>query len=618
MNKDRIESWRRVLERRFSKNHKTQNIYLDIINKYTNKKKTEEGFINATKELIEKSGATILNEEKGILEKDNLDDLIKSVDWVLEKEIKVEKHKKKEDDNIIYTSLIINENKNIFAEQVYHDNCSFFCIYNYKTQQISYEDIIIVDDITYKPITDEEVHKGAILLPSKPLDYESDEKLDEDIKNFIKKWLDIPEDFLQFAVWNIKRSWVFERFHTLNYLRARGDTGLGKSRFLDTLGSIHYKPIATSGATTAAPVFRIIQKWRGTLIIDEADFGKSDESQDIIKIINQGYEKNKFVMRCDKENGNKVNFFDPFCPKILATRRAFEDKAVESRCITQIMKGTRRKDILFNLNESFWDGALEIRNKLLMWRFRNYYKIDPTIKINIELEELEPRVQQIISCFISLFNKDEKQMEMFRSFIYKYQEDLIDERKDSFAGVVVGAIHDLLEEGNLYINAADIIEKGELTSDKGGKMNPRSLTNLLKSLGFEKSEVKRTEEGSKRCIPLKPEHLEDLFKRFGYDVTVVTVVMDTRKIFLNREKPQNLLEFSNGGGIRMHRNNRNNVTSVTDIILGFLEENGEADYETIKKTLYNTPDNILFDTLEGLKHEGQIFEPRPGFYQILL
>ena len=57
------------------------------------------------------------------------------------------------------------------------------------------------------------------------------------------------------------------------------------TRFLDTLGYLHYKPIATSGATTSAPVFRIIDKWKGTLIMDEADFQKSDEAQDIIKII---------------------------------------------------------------------------------------------------------------------------------------------------------------------------------------------------------------------------------------------------------------------------------------------------------------------------------------------
>ena len=231
-----------------------------------------------------------------------------------ELKIKQKKIKRKNDLLTTPTSLII-ENK-IIAEQIYNDE-SKFCAYNSETEEIKY--MKRIGD--YVPLEGEEIEKKAILLPTKPEEYGTNKELDTQIKVFIKKWLDVPDDYIQFALWNIKRSWVYERFHTLNYLRALGDTGMGKTRFLDTLGYLHYKPIATSGATTAAPIFRIINKWKGTLIMDEADFGKSDESQDIIKIINQGYEKGKFIMRCDKDEHNNINFFDPYGPKILATRK---------------------------------------------------------------------------------------------------------------------------------------------------------------------------------------------------------------------------------------------------------------------------------------------------------
>jgi len=433
---------------------------------------------------------------------------------------------------VIRTSLIIDDD--FIAEQVFNDE-SKFAVYDIKTGGVSYKREI--DD--YAPLQGEEIQKRAILLPTEATEYGSDEELDEEIKNFIKKWLDVPEDILQFALWNIKRSWVYDRFHTINYLRALGDTGMGKSRFLNTLGYIHYKPIATSGATTSAPVFRIIDKWHGTLIMDEADFARTDEAQDIIKIINQGYEKGNFVMRCDRET-KEINFFDPYSPKILATRKSFFDKAVESRCITYVMKGTLRKDVPLNLNKHFFEEAQILRNKLLMWRFKNYHKINPEKKIEFDMGDLEPRVEQVVSSFINLFGNDKKQLELFKEFMKNYQEELIDERRSSFAGSVVCGIHSLLEKGITDISAQDIISEENLTDFKGNVMKPRALTSTLKALGFEKTIKKRIGEKTKRCIPLPTFLMENLFKRYGVDVTVVTMLGGTGKFIKNdktEEKP---------------------------------------------------------------------------------
>ena len=457
--------------------------------------------------------------------------------------------KKKKEDNKKYSSCIIDDERETIAEQVY-DGESKFCFYDSRKGEVKYYNSLWdVNDARkdYLPLDGEEVEKKAILLPTEAIEYGSEEELDIQIKNFINKWLDVDEDYIQFALWNIKRSWVYERFHTLNYLRALGDTGQGKSRFLDTLGYLHYKPIATSGATTSAPIFRIINKWKGTLIIDEADFAKSDEAQDIIKIINQGYESGKHIMRCDKDDSNKVNFFDPYCPKILATRRTFTDKAVESRCITQVMKGTMRQDIPWNLNNSFWREAQEIRNKLLMWRFRNFFKIDGEKEIDIGMNNLEPRVKQIVSSFVNLFGGDDKQLEIFKEFIIKYQEDLIDERQNSFAGQIVGAIHSLLENGIENISTQDIINEGEITDFKGNPAKPRSLSSTLRALGFEKAEQKKVDGKNKRCLPISKVLCELLFKRYGYknienignEVTVVTQYMETPQ---NKTKPKTSLD----------------------------------------------------------------------------
>jgi len=467
------------------------------------------------------------------------------------------KKKEKKVKKINISSYIDEENK-IIVEQLYEKGRgNLFCVYDHNTKEIKLMQEWKHNGKIYVPQEGEELEKGAVLLPSKPEEYEEKE-LNKRIENFIYKWLDVPKDVIKFGIWNTKRSWVYEKFHTLNYLRTLGDTGMGKSRYLNTFGVIHYKPIFTSGATSSASIFRIINKWKGTLVMDEADLRKSDETEDTIKIINQGFEKNSFIMRCDQYDANKINFFDPYCPKILATRKSFTDKATESRCITHVMQVTEREDIPVNINSEFYKEGKEISNQLLMWKFKNYFEIDLKKKFN--LGDLEPRVKQIVSSYVALFSNDEKQMEDFKKYIKSYQEDLIEERQSSFEGSIVGVIHSLLKNLEEDFDAKRVIEKGEFVNKLGKPMHPRALNSYLKSLGFKKSNVIKVDGKTKRCIPINQKHINKLFERYGYEVTKVTVVTETPQLIKKEEKGEVEVKKVDDGANRMHRNLRNSVT----------------------------------------------------------
>jgi len=481
-----------------------------------------------------------------------------------------------------YISSYIDKENKIIVEQIYEKNSgSLLCIYNHNTKKIEYTKEWKHNGKIFVSQEGEELEKNAILLPSKAEDY-NEEELNKQIKDFIHKWLDVPEDVSKFGVWNTKRSWVYDVFHTLNYLRALGDTGMGKSRYLNTFGCIHYKPIFTSGATTTAPLFRIIDKWRGTLVMDEADLKYSDESADTIKIINQGFEKNSFIMRCDQIDATKIKFFDPYCPKILATRRPFEDKATESRCITHVMEVTERKDIPVNLNDEFFEEAQKIRNKLLMWRFKNYFEIDLNKKF--DLGDLEPRVEQIVSSYISLFSGDEKQMEDFKDYIKNYQEDLIEERQSSFEGNIIGVIHSLLRNLEKDFDAKRIIEKGEFTNRLGKPMQPRALSSYLKSLGFKKSNVLKVDGKTKRCISIEPKHITKLFERYGYEVTEVTVVTGSPQLIKIGVKEEKGQKDKTDGANRIHRNDSNSVTTKDKKKNNLNENNSQLNAKAGGKT----------------------------------
>src|SRR6185369_1755469 len=102
-------------------------------------------------------------------------------------------------------------------------------------------------------------------------------------------------------------TWIYDAFNEVPYLRVRGDFGTGKSRFLQTVGSICYKPIFASGASTISPVFRILDAFRGTLVIDESDFRASDEKAEMVKILNNGNARGFPVLRSEATPQKEFN-----------------------------------------------------------------------------------------------------------------------------------------------------------------------------------------------------------------------------------------------------------------------------------------------------------------------
>ncbi len=121
------------------------------------------------------------------------------------------------------------------------------------------------------------IKKEVVLFPSEPCEYGSEEDLVNEIRSFIHRYVDVSPRFERIASYYVLFSWLYDGFAELPYLRLRGDYGSGKTRFLLTVGSLCYKPIFASGATSTSAIFRMLDSFVGTLIIDEVDFRYSDE-----------------------------------------------------------------------------------------------------------------------------------------------------------------------------------------------------------------------------------------------------------------------------------------------------------------------------------------------------
>ncbi len=430
---------------------------------------------------------------------------------------------------IFTTSKYIYNND--LLEQVYDKKKkqTYFLRYNFKNDETVIMDKVEEYGRRYLPIIDELLFKEVVILPEKAIDYGTEEDLELEIDCFIQTWLDISEEHRQKAVWYILLSWVLDNLHTIPYLRALGDYGTGKTRYLDVIGGLCYKPMYVGGSVRSAPVYRVIDKWRGTAIFDEFTLQKSDETEDIVQILNNGYQRGKPVLRC-KEGTNKVVAFDPFCAKILATRNTFKDKALESRCITEILKVTG-KDIPIDLNETFFKKRDELQNKLLMYRFKNWnsMKIDENLKI--DFGKIIPRIKQSFSPFVVLFQYDQNRLNDFIQYVCEYNKQVIEENASSFDGVIFNTYVDLLDNHNAEQQALDDYHFAQITStdirnrlvNDGFKdtLNAAVIGRHLKALGF-KTKPMKIEGKTKKILEIDDELYKNLFSR--YVVTAVTEV----------------------------------------------------------------------------------------------
>lgn len=329
------------------------------------------------------------------------------------------------------------------AEMVMQDGEAKFAVFDPVTNNIEYVPSLDVDGVIITPpISDDILTKGYVNLPSKAEAYCDELDLYNDIQAFVHKYLEVSPDYEIIACFYPMLSYVYDVMSVIVYLRARGDWGTGKSRFLTVFGSICYRGISATGAISEAPIFRIMDKWHGTMVIDEADFnGRTGAESGITKILNCGYEKDKPVIRCDPNDPATVNAFDPFGPKIISTRYEFKDKALESRCFTDIMAERTRKDIPIELPPEFYKEAQILRNKLLMYRFLNrdaVKKLSENISnIGMDFSGLPDRMQQAARPMSVIVGDHPELQAMLKKFLEEKAKALVLEASETTEGHIV-------------------------------------------------------------------------------------------------------------------------------------------------------------------------------------
>lgn len=354
------------------------------------------------------------------------------------------------------------------------------------------------------------LEKGVVLLAARPAPYRSQTHLLKDLIQFIHRYADIPEFWEELIAHYVLMSWCFDRFSAVPYLRFLGEAGTAKTRLLQIAAHTCYKGIMAGGATTASPLFRLIELYGGaTVVIDEADYKASEAWSDIIKILNCGYMRGIPVLRSEKTRDTyEPRAFDVFGPKVIANRSRFSDRALESRCITlETAERRLRDDISRQLPLVFLTEAQELRNKLLRWRFESFARIQID---ESPLRHLDPRMTQIGTPLYCV-SDDQGFRHRLVAFLEKHATE---ERLERPQALVVEAIRSLIQtNGNILRvkgvanEAKRLIEEGEW--EGGSALSEKRTGSLVRSLGFKPG---RTREGYK--FEVDQTRLAELVERY--------------------------------------------------------------------------------------------------------
>lgn len=327
------------------------------------------------------------------------------------------------------------------VEMVYDPDTQAVQLAHFREGQLSYVDELSLDDgrIIRPYSSGALVQSGVLHLPSRAEEYTDDARLLSEVQAFIAKYVGVSPFYETVTAHYVLLTWIYDCFPVVPYLRVRGDFGSGKTRFQEVAGALTYKTIMCTGAVTIAPLFRLIERYRGTFIIDEADFRSSEAEDDIIKILNTGYKHNAVVLRCEADTFEPQPF-RVYGPKILGTRKKFGDQALESRCLTEDMDGSYREGIPKHLPPSFGREALKLRNKLLLWRFRHYglRELDRAL----EIPGIEPRLNEVALPLLTVIQSPDVRAGLQRQF-QAYNRTLIQDRAMSKEGHVLEIICEL-------------------------------------------------------------------------------------------------------------------------------------------------------------------------------
>jgi DNA polymerase-1 len=420
-----------------------------------------------------------------------------------------------------------------------------FAVYDPAKGEVAYKSSVTCNDINYLPLDDDFILRGGLQLPDKLIEYHGERTLDAEIEACIRHYCDAPDREIRLAAKYARFSYIADKTYELSYFRAMGPAGSGKSRFIGTVGMICLRPILVT-SPSAASLFRMIDAFTPTLIVDECNFeAGSEDTSALMQILNCGFQRLTHIPRMERgpDGRQTLRMFSAYGPKLIGSLKVSDSPAFESRCVPVALQKTSRKDIPFRMNARMMADFAELRSKLVLWRLRNWSKDFESILDQAEAElkgySIEPRFIQIAIPLYGMLGDDAGLKDDFARMLVGRSEDAANDRRESFDGELMTAIHSLIieidEAGNASLRLPEP-EEGKpcelvpiervteiLNADlpEKRKHDARWVGKQIRKLGFTTREINRRDSDywKKSALVFDRIKLGRLFKLFSLPIS---------------------------------------------------------------------------------------------------
>jgi putative DNA primase/helicase len=193
-------------------------------------------------------------------------------------------------------------------------------------------------------------------------------------------------------------TYVYDTARATPYLHFLSpDPGSGKTTALE-VSEVVARAGMTADDLTGPALFRVIDKRRPTLLIDEVDgiFAKrhSDSAEDLRKVLNSGYKKDKRVLRIGGHS-HEIQEFDVYCPKALAGLKELPG-TLAHRAIPIAMKPPRPDEHWIDFDpDEVEQEALALRVRFEAWAQEAWDALRDPERKPAKLPELDARRNEI-------------------------------------------------------------------------------------------------------------------------------------------------------------------------------------------------------------------------------
>lgn len=261
-------------------------------------------------------------------------------------------------------------------------------------------------------------------------------QLYKDIKSYLKKHFDF-RDSRECSVviaWALG-TYAYKAFNAYPRLVFYGPKQSGKSKMLTFLSKVCCNPQYTIIPSTAA-MFRIIQKWKPTLLLDEFNLFRSERGytdREVVAMLRQGYKKGGKIPRCEKlrlrtEDGSRelqeVVFYEVYCPVAFAGLTIDDDQLLDRSIAINLV----RSNNIFITNTCI-DDVWFHKDKMVTWE-----GLINCISKSIDEEEVKKTAVGIDECMIPISGRDRELWSPLLSVAYyisggnhsEFWDDLVD------------------------------------------------------------------------------------------------------------------------------------------------------------------------------------------------